>query len=212
MFFDIHTHNSTELDHTAVQNLSFEAAEIIFSSNKQGLFSVGFHPWYISEFSDESYDKLKKWASDNRLIAIGECGLDKNSDASIEYQLMVFEKQIELSEAVQKPLIIHCVGCFNELLNLKRRLKMSQLWIIHGFRGKPQLAKQILEAGCALSFGQYFNTESVQLIPTEQLYVETDESDMSIEEIYATIAQAKGCNPGELNAGEKFYQQFLNDK
>ena len=212
MFFDIHTHNPSELGLKAIRSLSIEEAEKVFSSSADGLFSVGFHPWYASEFSTESFEKVEKWASDNRFIAIGECGLDKNSKAPIEEQLEIFNMQIALSEKREKPLIIHCVGCFNELLDLKRSLNPSQLWIIHGFRGKPQLAKQALKAGCALSFGEYFNAESVRVTPIEQLYVETDESELPIEQIYDAIAEAKGCNPNDLFAGEQFYQRFFNNK
>ncbi|MDD4993667.1 MAG: TatD family hydrolase [Paludibacter sp.] len=211
MFFDIHTHNPSQLGFKAIRSLSIEEAEKIFSTSALGLFSVGFHPWYASKFSIESFGNLEKWTSDNRFIAIGECGLDKNSDTPIEQQLEIFKMQITLSEKIEKPLIIHCVGCFNELLDLKKTLNPSQLWIIHGFRGKPGLATQALKAGCALSFGEYFNSESVRVTPIERLYVETDESELPIEQIYRTIAEVRGCNPNDLYAGEKFYNRFLSN-
>jgi TatD DNase family protein len=212
MFFDVHTHNPSQLGCTAIRNLSIEEAEKIFSSSASGLFSVGFHPWYISALTNDSLGDLEKWASDNRFVAVGECGLDKNSKTPIEQQLEIFKMQIALSERIEKPLIIHCVGCFNELLDLKKRLNPSQLWIIHGFRGKPELAIQALKAGCALSFGEYFNTESVRVTPIERLYVETDESELPIDQIYGAIAKTKGCNPSDLCAGEQFYNRFLSNK
>jgi len=212
MFFDVHTHNHSQLGCTAIRNLSFTEAELVFSSSASGLFSVGFHPWYISALTNDCFGDLEKWASDNRFIAVGECGLDKNSKTPIELQLEIFRMQITLSEEIEKPMIIHCVGCFNELFKLKKDLNPSQLWIIHGFRGKPELATQALKAGCALSFGEYFNAESVRVTPIEQLYVETDESELPIEQIYGTIAKAKGCNPSDLYAGEQFYNRFLSNK
>jgi len=212
MFFDIHTHNLPQLGCKSIRSLSIEEAEKVFSSTSDGLFSVGFHPWYAYEFSIKSFENLEKCAADNRFVAIGECGLDNNSKTQIERQLEIFNMQIDLSEKTEKPLIIHCVGCFNELLDLKKSLNPSQIWIIHGFRGKPQLAKQILKADCALSFGEYFNIESVRATPIECLYVETDESELPIEQIYDAIAEAKGCNPNDLFAGEQFYQRFFNNK
>ena len=77
----------------------------------------------------------------------------------------------------------------------------SQKWIVHGFRGKPQLAGQLLKAGIDLSFGEKFNPESIQITPIERLFIETDESAMPIERIYEQIARIRGCKINDLNAG-----------
>lgn len=202
MFVDIHTHSSAKTDHPAIRNLTFPQANKIFASEQQGLFSVGFHPWHANEFSLEWMDKLRTWVTDFRCIAIGECGLDKNSKVSFEIQMQIFEKQIFLSEEAEKPLIIHCVGSFNELFELKKKWNPHQLWILHGYRGKPQLEEQALKAGCALSFGEHFNPESVLLTPIDRLFIETDESLVPIQEIYLSISKIKNCNVEALNAGE----------
>lgn len=209
MFVDIHTHSILNQEFPRILNLAFPNAEITFSSNKEGLFSVGIHPWDAVENAEKMLSDLGRWASDNRFVAFGECGLDKHSKVSLETQLRLFSQQIELSERFQKPLIIHCVGCFNELFELKTAEKPKQLWIIHGFRGKPELAKQALKNGCALSFGEYFNPESVLITPLNKLFVETDESKLPIEEIYNRIATVKNCSPISLFAGTDFYNQIL---
>lgn len=200
MFIDIHTHNTSKPGFPAIQNLSILEAEKVFSSQDEGFFSIGFHPWHADEFSNESFKMMTNWANDKRLIVIGECGLDKNSTASFEKQLFVFEQQIALSEKVNKPLIIHCVGYFNELFEIKKRWNPIQLWIIHGFRGKPELAKQALKTRCALSFGEHYNTESVKETPIDKLFVETDESSISIDKIYNQLAIIKSCNIEDLDA------------
>jgi len=181
----------------------------VFASDEKGLFSAGFHPWYADSFSMELMEELTVWTSDKRFIAIGECGLDKNSKTPFEIQVSVFERQITLSEKAQKPMIIHCVGCFNELLALKKKMNPKQMWIIHGFRGKPQLAGQALNAGCALSFGEHFNSESVRLTPTDRLFIETDESTMLVSEIYQSISKIKDCTVEALNAGENLLKNLL---
>ena len=209
MFVDIHTHKNTVSDHPAIRNLTFPEAEKLFSSDEKGLFSIGFHPWYADDFSTELFLDLEKWSADKRFVAIGECGLDKNSKISIEKQLFVFEQQITLSEKIQKPLIIHCVGCFNELFELRKKRNPLPLWIIHGFRGKPELAKQALKAGFGLSFGEFFNNESVLITPIDKLFAETDESELSIIELYRQIAMIKNINPEDLKAGELLYQQLI---
>jgi len=202
MFDDIHTHKSIDSNFPAIRNLTFSEAGKIFASDNKGLFSVGYHPWYADEFSITQNDKLIEWTNDSRFVAIGECGLDKNSIVSLEKQLKVFEVQIILSENIHKPLIIHCVGCFNELFRLKKKYNPQQLWIIHGFRGKPELAKQALLLGCRLSFGEHFNIESVLITPIDHLYVETDESILPVSEIYRSISIIKNCKVEDLNAGE----------
>ena len=80
MFADIHTHNPVQSDYSCIRNLTFVEAGDIFSSTEGGLFSVGIHPWDSETFLDETLILLKKWAEDSRLVAIGECGLDKNTE------------------------------------------------------------------------------------------------------------------------------------
>jgi TatD DNase family protein len=209
MIVDIHTHRASVSEFPAIRNLPFSEAERIFSTDEKGLFSLGFHPWSADEFTEELSAKLEKWANDKRLVAIGECGLDKNSKTDIKEQIEVFKRQILLSEQVQKPLIIHCVGCFNELFEVKKQLNPQQLWIIHGFRGKPELAQQALNIGCNLSFGEYFNTETVLITPIENLFLETDESTLSIKDIYQKIADIKQVSPTKLIAANFLFQQHL---
>lgn len=209
MLVDIHTHSNHSPDsHLAVRNFTFDEAEDFFKSDKQELCSVGIHPWHADTFSEDMLSKLEVWSNDKRFIAVGECGLDKNSSAEFEKQSRIFEAQITISEKSRKPLIIHCVGYFNELFALKKKWNPSQLWIIHGFRGKPELAAQALKAGCALSYGEYFNAASVQFTPTEKLFVETDESKLNINEIYHHIANAKACNMEDLSAGMHLFKKM----
>ena len=208
MFVDIHSHKLLVSDSWVVYNIPLAQADAVFAAEAKVLFSVGFHPCMLETFSPERMEKMKEWAADTRFVAIGECGLDKNSEASPEKQIEVFEKQVLLSEEKQKPLIIHCVGRFNELFELKRQWNPKQTWIIHGFRGKPQLAEQALKAGCSLSFGEYFNSESVRLTSLEKLFVESDESNMPIAAIYANVAKARNCSVNELNAGEKLLEKM----
>jgi len=209
MFVDIHTHNSSKSENPAILNLAFSEAENVFSSNEQGLFSVGIHPWNADDKVTESLQNIEKWIADERFVAIGECGLDKNSKVSIEKQVTVFEQQISLSEKHKKPMIIHCVSCYNELFEIKKRINPHQLWIIHGLRAKPELVKQALKAGFGLSFGEFFNKESVRITPVDRLFIETDESSILITELYYQIATLKEIEPMKLNAGELLYMQLI---
>jgi TatD DNase family protein len=208
MYIDIHTHHPPTKASMGIQNIDLAEAASFFSSITKGYYSIGIHPWNADHKTALDYQQLEVWAMDKRVVAIGECGLDKKSRVPLEVQLTVFEKQIELSEKLQKPMIIHCVACFNELLEIKRRRMPTQLWIIHGFRGKPELAGQILKSNCALSFGAYFNLESVKITPIEKLYIESDDGKVNISELYDQIARLKGCSLEELSAGIHFFENY----
>lgn len=80
-------------------------------------------------------------------------------------------------------MILHVVKAFPEIMALRKSLKPTQQWIIHGFRGKPQLAESLLRAGFDISLGEHFNPASAAIIPPSRLFAETDESLLPIEEI-----------------------------
>lgn len=202
MLVDIHTHNMSSTNVLAVRNITMLEAESFHLKQEKSLFSIGLHPWIADTYTDVLFEKLEFYANNKKCILIGECGLDKYIDIPYDTQLLVFKKQISISEIVQKPLIIHCVGFYNQLFELKNVLKPTQLWIIHGFRGKPELARQALKMGIALSFGERYNGESVRITPLEKLFIETDEGKQPIAEIYQRIAEIKDCTPKELNAGK----------
>ncbi len=201
MFIDIHTHRLTAAENRSIVNLTFSEAKKVFNSLEKGFFSIGIHPWLVNEYSDKLLKEIELYFTDPRFIALGECGLDKNCNSAIIKQIQLFEKQIEIAERFQKPVIIHCVGCFNELFEIKKHFNPKQKWIIHGFRGKPQLAEQALKIGLNLSFGEYYNVETLGITPFENLYIETDESHLGIEELYDRVAIIKNCSVTLLVAG-----------
>lgn len=198
IFIDIHTHQKPENQPFTIYNIDWQKADLLFAQYPQAHFSAGFHPYNLSDFSEGNFEIFAETMKNPQMVAIGECGLDKNITADFELQKQVFEKQIGLSETLQKPLIIHCVGYFNELIRLKKDIKPAQQWIVHGFRGKPQLAEQLLKNDFRLSFGEKFNPESVKITPLNALLAETDESTLSIEQIYQQIALAKNCEIEEF--------------
>ncbi len=195
--YDIHTHevltsdsddDVPKRDITRIINvypLGFEYAK---DNDECDWFSCGVHPWYSDDVQPQ-LKFLKEIAGDNRIVAIGETGFDKLKGPALSIQQIVFEQQIELSEQLQKPLIIHCVKAWDELLAMKKKHKPHQPWIIHGYRGKPELTHQLLSHGFLFSIGEKFNADSLQTIPLDRLFCETDESDSNIEEIYNKISE-----------------------
>lgn len=139
----------------------------------QGWYSAGIHPWQAAE-AERYWPWLEQVATNPRVVAIGEAGLDALRGPDLDTQQPVFERQAKLAEHVGKPLIIHAVRCWPQLIVLRRRLKPTQPWIIHGFRGKPQLAQQLLDHGFSLSYGRRYNQASYDLTPPDRRYHETD--------------------------------------
>ena len=188
---DIHTHNTVIADRTI-----FNSGTIYIAGRN---ISIGIHPWHIGNDWKEKFASIAGFAKEKNVVAIGECGFDMlKSPAPIELQEEIFKTHVELSEELQKPLIIHCVKAHDRIIALHKELKPQQAWILHGFRGKPQQALQLVRAGLYISLGEKFNTESTNAIPMEKLFIETDESSLPLTEIYAAVAAAKGTTKEQL--------------
>lgn len=193
MYIDIHTHKTdSEKDIISVQNINIPDYLCRCGLDLQSRFSLGIHPWkIIPERLPEYLNTIEQNSIYQSTFAIGECGLDKLSDTPWELQLRAFISQISISEKYNKPLIIHCVKAFDELLALKKEIKPKQAWIIHGFRGKPQMMKQLLAHNFYFSFGEKYNEETLKQTPLDRLFLETDDADVSIETIYKQACLTK---------------------
>lgn len=194
-FFNIHTHTSirpeTEILSLSLEQLSTDI-HVVYAS-------VGIHPWNLSiEHSESQWKALCQSIKDKRIVAIGECGLDKLKGPSLELQTTLFKQEATLAEENSLPLVIHCVKAFNELIQLKKEISPRQPWIIHGFRGKLPLALDCIRHGFYLSIGSKFQADALKAIPLDRLFIETDESEESISSIYQRIAQTKGISLQEL--------------
>jgi TatD DNase family protein len=128
-------------------------------------------------------------------------------------QRTVFEEQVKISESNNKPLIIHCVRSWDELLAVDKKLKPRQPWLIHGFRGSIELGASLVSRGFYLSFWFEFilRIESAALLrslPADRIFLETDGSGVSIIEIYNKVATDLGLTRGELT--ERIYNNFCS--
>ena len=92
--------------------------------------------------------------------------------------------------------MIHLVKAVDNLFLCHQHLRPTVPWIIHGFRGKPQLAQQLLNKGFYLSFGTHFNLEAMRSTPNNRLLIETDEREADIDQLCQTLALAR-CQTNE---------------
>ncbi len=160
-------------------------------------YSIGIHPWYIVENRlEEDLAIIESKLELENCLALGECGLDKRIEIPFDFQIAVFEKQLLLAEKYQKPVIIHCVAAFQEVIEIKNRLKISVPLIIHGFSKNEETAQQLIKNGFYLSFGKYLllnpELETVfQNVAKDQFFLETDTIEEGIREVYQVAAKYK---------------------
>jgi TatD DNase family protein len=202
-FFNLHTHYSAKKDNeTAIVN--FDVAKASEITNELEYFSVGIHPWFIKQKTlQDDLKKISELSARQNCAAIGECGLDRLKGESLELQIKVFGQQIEIANIAEKPLIIHCVRAFQELLAVKNEYKKTTPWIVHGFNGNDEMAQQLIKHGISISFGaNLLTSQKLQKIlkstPNESFFLETDESDISIKELYAFAAELKNIKTVEM--------------
>ena len=199
-FFNLHTHKFTNTSAILelVNQYPWEFETTILH------YSIGIHPWYIDQNRLQTDLKtIEEKLQLKECLALGECGLDKRIEIPLALQIEVFEKQIALAEKYQKPLVLHLVAAFDELIEIKNRLKISVPIIIHGFSKNTSVAKQLLDNGFYLSFGKYLlrnpELQSVfQSVPNNRFFLETDTIEETLEEVYALAANYKNITIEEL--------------
>ena len=165
---------------------------------KYPAFSLAIHPWDVDEgwkdkllILKQRIDALKASDSISRLKAIGETGIDKLRGGTMEQQIACFEAHLRLAKSLQKPVIIHCVKAYEQVLDVLARCKFSQPTIFHGFRGKPELAHRLLSKGFYLSFGQHFNPYSLRLaVSAHRCLIETDATGIDIFSVYQDVKRS----------------------
>ena len=188
-FPDIHTHRASDGGGFRIVN----ASPVGFVPQAGEWYSVGLHPWTLTDQEPAAavWKELDAAVRCPQVLAVGEAGLDKLTAAPMPVQEAVFVRQARLAEEVRKPLVVHLVKAMDKLLLWRKQLLPRVPWMIHGFRGKAQLAAELLRHGCYLSFGEKWQDEAMRTVPLSRLFLETDESAVPVAEIYARAAQVR---------------------
>ncbi len=199
-FFNFHTHaitNQPDVLELVNQYPNEFDASIPF-------YSIGIHPWHIvtNRIAVDLKTIEEKLQTEN-CLAIGECGLDKRIGIPLEQQVEVFEKQLALAEKYKRPVVIHCVAAFQEIIAIKKKLNISVPMIIHGFSKNNKIAAQLIKEGFYISFGKYLlqNPELktvFQQIPNDRFFLETDTMQENIQQVYDLAAEYKNITIKEL--------------
>ena len=190
-YIDIHTHQQpVRAEDDAIINLIVGREEKGFDL-LPAYRSCGIHPWYIDKV-EEQVEQVEILARRAEFVAIGEVGLDKYVDTPMERQRQVFMAQVELAGRLDKPLVIHCVKAWAELIACKKSIATSVPWIIHGFRGNAELANQLIRLGFFLSFGVRFNPLALRAAWPDRIFLETDDQPVDIRLVYQEAASVIG--------------------
>lgn len=203
-WINLHTHKPLPENQTGLVS---HPAQCEFLPLPGQLYSVGLHPWDITEAStNEWLQQVALLSAHPQVLAIGECGLDRLIDTPLRQQQAAFIQQVEMAEQQQKPLIIHAVRSYADLLHLKKGLHSQLPWILHGYNGHPETTRQLIRQGFYFSVGPSLlkNNEqlnqSLRLVPAQHLFIETDENPVNPESIYIFAASIRGCTTEELQS------------
>ena len=165
--------------------------------------SMGLHPWFLDPTRfEEQLAAMQINAEKPEVLAIGECGLDKLTGTTWDLQLEAFRKQIMLAEQLKKPLIVHCVRAFQQVLSELKGVKVPV--IFHGVNNKRSVLQPVIDSGHYLSFGKALlgNSESIRetfiATPLDKIFLETDDAAADIREIYKSASLIKKIGEKEI--------------
>lgn len=201
-YINIHTHHKPGTNELVVRNayLKLNAEQI---AQLPYMVSVGLHPWHINKYNlTTCTDLLMDAVHLGNVFAVGEIGIDRAIDVPVSTQIQFFEAQLNIARAVQKPVIVHAVKSYSDLMPFLKKTKVP--FIFHGFTGNIQQAKEILKFNAYLSFGKSLldekHREVLAQIPNDRLLLETDVAKAGINQIYDLAATAKGLAVDELKS------------
>lgn len=161
------------------------------------LFSAGLHPWDVTGDDEKKLQSIDELAKNAQILAVGECGFDTLKGPAHDLQEQAFIRQVEISERANKPMILHVVRDFDSVIRLRKQLKPTQPWLIHGFRGGLQQADQLYSHGIQVSLGLKANPQTLQQIPSDRLFLETDGL-CPITQVIQTAASVRNQSPDTI--------------
>jgi TatD DNase family protein len=144
--------------------------------------TMGIHPHEVAAAPEADFQMLEKMATDARVVAVGETGLDYYYDRSPrEVQQQAFRRQVQLAKRVRKPVVIHVRDAHDDCRRILREEQAPAGGIIHCFTGNADEAKGYLDLGFYISVAGVVTfknaehlREAVRIVPMERLMVETD--------------------------------------
>lgn len=175
----------------------WQTATAVANAHSNIYTGVGLHPWWIEKSLPEEKTQhylsdigsaLQQHFSQEKCVAIGECGLDALVQIPMHLQQQVLGLHLQLAQEVSVPLIIHCRKAHNELFAQLQQYNLPAGGVIHAFSGSYELAARYWSMGFRLGVGGTITYEranktrdAVKQLPLESLLLETDAPDMPLQ-------------------------------
>lgn len=200
VFVETHTHldlikNSTEkVVKEAAENgvkrmitigidLPSSRISLEFASRFKGVYAaIGYHPNESKLISEEKWEEIGRLAENEKVVAIGETGLDYyRRGSTIRQQVNVFTKHIELAKKLNLPLIVHDRDAHKDILQILKEKASGLKVVIHCFSGDIQMARECVKEGYYIGIGgvvTFKNAKALQAVteeyPMDKILLETD--------------------------------------
>jgi len=183
------------------------------------LRTADIHPWDAPQADAAALDRLARELESGGVQAVGETGLDfvqAADNGTRQAQIELFRAQLALACRYGLPVVLHCVKAFEQTMRLLREQEPRAV-IFHGFIGSPEQARQALERGYCLSFGERTfasprTVEALKGTPLSQLFLETDDSETPVKTIYTRVAELLALSVEELKRAttENYERIFIH--
>lgn len=197
IYFDAHCHITSDKDISPDVALITNAAQVsdwagiiqLSRCFKNVYGAIGVHPWYLDgldlEWDKLLFEKLVQYPD----LMVGEIGLDKNRP-NPQKQITVFSRQIELAAELNRGVHIHCIGMWNDTLNVLRahHQKLPPFILFHRYAGSTSIIDIL-----ANEYNAYFSynrTDNPRIsgTPPTRILLETDSDNPSqIKELYKSF-------------------------
>ncbi|WCJ27720.1 TatD related DNase [Euphorbia peplus] len=148
----------------------------------------GLHPWFVAERTPNWLNTLKEFFETTPCAAVGEIGLDKGSHGKkIDFadQVEVFQQQLQLAKQLNRPVSVHCVRAFGDLLEIMKSIGPFPAGVIlHSYLGSAEMVPELAKLGAYFSFSGFLMSMKVQkakrmvkMVSSDRILLETDAPD-----------------------------------
>lgn len=201
MIIDFHTHNPRH-DVLSIENLS------LLDRPSDHYFTYGLHPWHLTQMNTSEFQaRLLKIREHEKFLALGEIGLDRACAIDYRLQRQAFSYQLDLASDLNiDVVIIHCVRALNDIMELSKKSNFKGTMVFHDANFSLEDSKRLIDNGHYLSFGTNLLRESSKAanvfsqMDTNFIFLETDDTAQSIEDIYEFAASKMGIEESELTS------------
>lgn len=152
-------------------------------------FALGLHPYFLNSFEPLHLVELSQLLNQyqDKILAVGEIGLDSRIDVDWKLQLQVFEQQLLIAQEHMLPVILHHRNSHNEIIRSLKAKKFTQGGIVHAFSGSVQEANTYIDLGFKIGIGGGITysrasktRKTIAQLPINCLVLETDAPDMPL--------------------------------